>query len=292
MKRNGTNVTVNVSTRKRQSRLLGFGLSWSWLAVLILLTLIFFAKKARARMEIGDVLPYFLFVLIGIAPLFCVMIGCFHAMSRERRSALVNNRPKLAFWSILLGLGCQPILVLVVALGIWFGVFGQRIDDNVSAILPINGAISIVVLVFLVKLFVGDKSGTDREPDQSMPQYDVFLSYSHEDHTTADQLSQTITKHGGEVFLADRSLSPGDVLTTEIRQALTDSRELWIVATRSSLESTWVLSEVGAAWGLRKRVVPILCEVSLAELPDILRNLRCVDLKNCDAFVSKAFSGS
>ena len=88
--------------------------------------------------------------------------------------------------------------------------------------------------------------------------FDVFLSYASTDQIEADQIYEAIERAGGKVFLAGKNLRPGDDFAEEIRNALWSSREVWLLVSPNSLKSDWVISEWGAAWALRKRIVPIL----------------------------------
>lgn len=120
-------------------------------------------------------------------------------------------------------------------------------------------------------------------------QYDVFLSYSDADRDEAAQLYAAIDEAGGRAFMAPKVLSPGVDFADEIRTALENSRELWLIVSPTSIGSEWVTSEWGAAWVLRKRIVPILHRCKPEDLPDRIRKLHCTDFYKYRALVEEAF---
>jgi TIR domain-containing protein len=108
-------------------------------------------------------------------------------------------------------------------------------------------------------------------------EYDVFLSYSSKDEEEANKIYEAITFAGGKIFLASKSLRPGDDFSEKIRMALSESRELWLLVSPNSLKSDWVVSEWGAAWALGKDIVPILHRCDLEHLPERISRLHCTD---------------
>lgn len=107
--------------------------------------------------------------------------------------------------------------------------------------------------------------------------FDIFLSYASADQQEAILIYQAMEKAGGKVFLAAKTLSPGDDFAEKIRQALWASCELWLLVSLTSLKSDWVVSEWRAAWALQKRIVPILHGCKPTDLPDRIRTLHCID---------------
>lgn len=115
--------------------------------------------------------------------------------------------------------------------------------------------------------------------NESEPEYDldIFLSHSAVDRQQAIEIYESIRNAGGRVFLSEKDLKPGEDFAEEIRKAIRSSRELWLLVSLNSLKSDWVISEWGAAWILRKKVVPILHRCRPEELPDRIRRLHCID---------------
>lgn len=122
--------------------------------------------------------------------------------------------------------------------------------------------------------------------------YDVFISYSSVDSTEAHRLYEAVKERGGKPFLAAKDINPGDYFADKIRDALTGSKELWLLVSPTSLRSDWVLSEWGAAWALKKTIIPILHRCAATDLPDRLRGLHCIDFYRYQELIDKKTWGS
>lgn len=139
-----------------------------------------------------------------------------------------------------------------------------------------------------------DDPGFNAAPQTVPPQaaanatmaYDVFLSYSTHDKDEARSIHAALTKVGKKCFLAEK-LKPGDKFRDEIRNALTGSREVWIVVSPNSNKSEWVQREVSAAWALNKPIVPILFRCGPSDLPDILADTQAIDYHNINAHIAR-----
>ncbi len=121
------------------------------------------------------------------------------------------------------------------------------------------------------------RAETTASVGSTSPRYDVFLSYSTSDKDEARAIYDALEKTGKKCFLAEKSLQPGDKFKDEIRDALTDSGEVWILISPSSVKSEWVHREVSAAWALKKRIVPILFRCAPSDLPDIISDAHAID---------------
>jgi hypothetical protein len=119
--------------------------------------------------------------------------------------------------------------------------------------------------------------------------HDVFLSYAAPDHEQASRLHSLLEASGARVFMARKNLDPGDDFAEEIRRALGMSRELWLVASPSSLTSEWVMTEWGAAWAFGTRIVPVLHRRDIKELPERLQRLHCIDAADAEGFIKERF---
>jgi hypothetical protein len=119
--------------------------------------------------------------------------------------------------------------------------------------------------------------------------YDVFLSYSDRDKEQAASIHEKVAAVGGRLFMAPKEISPGDDFADTIRNALVHSRELWLLVSPDSVGSEWAITEWGAAWALKKRIVPILYRCDHSKLPLRLRSIQTVDLHQIDELVNKTF---
>lgn len=108
--------------------------------------------------------------------------------------------------------------------------------------------------------------------------YDVFISYSARDSESALKLRSALeAEQGLRCFLAPKGVRAGQDFADEIRLALLSSRVVCLLATPSSLGSEWVTTEWGAAWVLKKPVIPVLLRRAVDDLPDRLRRVQAVD---------------
>jgi len=117
----------------------------------------------------------------------------------------------------------------------------------------------------------------------------IFLSYSDRDHSIAHKIREKLLKVRATIFMAPKSLQPGDDFAEKIRKSLLGSSELWVIVSPNSLNSEWVTTEWGAAWVLRKRIVPILHRCDMPQLPERLRKLHCIDVESIDDLIREKF---
>src|SRR5262245_10484802 len=76
--------------------------------------------------------------------------------------------------------------------------------------------------------------------------FDACLSYSSQDKDEARSSGSAVRKVGRTCFLAERNLKPGDKFRDEIRDALTGSKEVWVLVSPNSAKSDWVQREASA----------------------------------------------
>ena len=84
-----------------------------------------------------------------------------------------------------------------------------------------------------------------------------------------------------------KELTGGDEFSEVIRDALTNAREVCILFSPNSAKSEWVLTEWGAAWVLKKRIVPVLYRIDVDSLPDRLKLLQAMDFSDLEEYVSQ-----
>ena len=115
----------------------------------------------------------------------------------------------------------------------------------------------------------------------------MFLSYSSTDEKWAEKIHQALITANLHVFMSCKELSGGDNFSEQIRNALLNSREVCVLFTPNSQKSEWVLTEWGAAWALKKRIVPIIQRIDINSLPDRLRTLQVIDFSDIDHYVTQ-----
>ena len=109
------------------------------------------------------------------------------------------------------------------------------------------------------------------------------------DSELAEKIYEDILKAGGKAFLAKKSIETGSDFPEEIRIALKESKEIWLLVSPSSEKSEWVISEWGAAWVLNKRIVPILYRCAPETLPDRLKQIHCIDFHDYETLIDSKF---
>ena len=114
--------------------------------------------------------------------------------------------------------------------------------------------------------------------------YQVFISYGSKDRWIADRLARSIEAVGARVFLDEKEIEGGESISDRLRDAIIDSDEFVVLYTPDSASRPWVLLELGAAWGHRKRITAILHHASPSDLADMgwFRDQKCYDLNDFD----------
>jgi len=75
--------------------------------------------------------------------------------------------------------------------------------------------------------------------------YDLFISYDSADAKYAEELRQRFEKASLSCFLAPKSIEIGKDFPSELRDALLSSKAMCFLATPNSLDSPWVMTELG-----------------------------------------------
>lgn len=95
----------------------------------------------------------------------------------------------------------------------------------------------------------------------------IYLSYSHRDSAYVRKLAEALTQLGQEPFFAEDSLTPGEKFQTILSDNLRAAHAIVFVLSASSLESRYVMTEMGAALGYfeergRPAIIPIVIDDS------------------------------
>lgn len=100
---------------------------------------------------------------------------------------------------------------------------------------------------------------------------DVFLSYCTRDTSTAENMASKLRQHNIRVFLAHQTISIGPRWELQVLEAAQACRLAVLLVSPQSLVSDWVRYEIGAFWGLGKHVAPVLMDVQVHQLPELIR---------------------
>lgn len=100
----------------------------------------------------------------------------------------------------------------------------------------------------------------------------VFISYSHVDAKSADDLASLLDDLGIEYFRDVKDINWGDSISSKVRDALDSCVAILVIVSPASLTSHWVPYEIGHASALRKIILPFLTHPSL-DVPHYIRDL-------------------
>lgn len=115
----------------------------------------------------------------------------------------------------------------------------------------------------------------------------VFVSHSSTDKWIARQIATQLEQRDIEAFLDEKDIKTGDSIDDAVHENLAECDELLMLLSPASLESSWVLIEIGGAKALGKRLVPILHHVGANELPTPLARGLARDLNDIDRYYSE-----
>ncbi len=108
------------------------------------------------------------------------------------------------------------------------------------------------------------------EPATSSQNYDLFLSYAAADGAVARELKEQLEAVGLRCFMAEKDIGVAMQWEAAIHAALLGSKRVLVLITPRSVNRPWILLETGAAWALKKDLIPALVHVSPQDLVEPL----------------------
>jgi TIR domain. len=110
----------------------------------------------------------------------------------------------------------------------------------------------------------------------------VFVSHARSDQGLADELLRALRRMQVNVW-SDDQLTAGENWSEVLRARLRDSDYFLLLLTPRTLESSWVLQELGAAWALGKRIVTLSTDPRLVDkLPVEVSGLQTLGVEEMD----------
>ena len=106
----------------------------------------------------------------------------------------------------------------------------------------------------------------------------------------ARQIAGFIQGFGAATFLDEADIEYGDDFEDRILEAARASQELLVLLTPWALSRPYIWLEIGAIWGMGRRVVGVLHGLSANELvtqdgtPALLKRIDLVDLNRVDGY--------
>lgn len=112
---------------------------------------------------------------------------------------------------------------------------------------------------------------------------DAFLSYTQVDRDFALASKEYLEQHlGVTAFMAEVSLVPGDIWPEKIWDELESSRVAIFLMSQAACQSPAVNQEFGGAHRARKRLIPVVWDMSPSDLPGWIGLHQALDLRNKD----------
>jgi len=93
--------------------------------------------------------------------------------------------------------------------------------------------------------------------------FKVVISYSTKDIQFVEQVQQMLVSTSIDVFVAERSVLPGQSLSSEIISAIKSCDLFVLLWSKNSQSSEWVPQEIGIAKAAERQIIPLMLEPGL-----------------------------
>jgi len=111
----------------------------------------------------------------------------------------------------------------------------------------------------------------------------IFLSYAGADRTYARKLRSLLSQRPNLRIFTTETLSAGEDWESELRDELAQSDLFMVLLSSNSVDSKWVLHELGAAWALNKPIIPIVINPeAFSKIPVTLGELQSVEIEDLE----------
>ena len=113
----------------------------------------------------------------------------------------------------------------------------------------------------------------------------VFLSYAAADRTQAQKLQRLLAQRPNVRIFTMEALSAGEDWESRLKEELSQCQVFILILSPNSVDSGWVLSELGAAWALDKPILPVITDPEVSSklpLKVELRGVKPVELKDLE----------
>lgn len=110
--------------------------------------------------------------------------------------------------------------------------------------------------------------------------HEVLISYTHEDSDIAYEIRDLFSEMSISCFMFEKDIKTGVLWEETIRNVLSEVRAAVVLLTPRSVDSNWVLCEMGALWALKKPLFPALLCVEPHHLPELILQYAPWDIKS------------
>ena len=112
----------------------------------------------------------------------------------------------------------------------------------------------------------------------------VFVSHSDADTVFARKLRNLLFQRANAQVFTTEELSAGERWETKLRHELAAADVVVALLTPASVDSSWVLHEIGAAWALEKPIIPVVTRRDvLNKMPVSLKGTTAIELADVDS---------
>ena len=108
----------------------------------------------------------------------------------------------------------------------------------------------------------------------------IFLSYATADKEYAHRLRSLLSKRPNLRVFTTETLSAGEDWESKLKDELSQSDVFIVVLSSNSVDSKWVLHELGAAWALDKPIISVVTHPEVfSKIPVDLREVQSVEVE-------------
>ena len=108
----------------------------------------------------------------------------------------------------------------------------------------------------------------------------IFLSYAVADKEYARRLRSLLSKRPNLRVFTTETLSAGEDWESKLRDELSQSDIFVVLLSLNSVDSKWVLHELGAAWALDKPIISVVTHPGVvSKIPMDLREVQSVEVE-------------
>jgi hypothetical protein len=113
--------------------------------------------------------------------------------------------------------------------------------------------------------------------------YRVFLSHSVGDRVYADKLRRLLSKRPDVSVFSVETLSAGENWQSKLKDEISNCDIFAVIFSPNSVDSQWLLQELGAAWSLHKPIIPVVTQPNLLrKIPLTLQQTRVVNFNELE----------
>jgi nucleoside 2-deoxyribosyltransferase len=114
----------------------------------------------------------------------------------------------------------------------------------------------------------------------------IYVSSSQRDSDLAHDLAIRLDKAGLKVTTPLGNIDAGDNIKNKIIEELRKADEIVVILTKNSVDSKWLLFEMGYATSLGKHLTPLIQGIEPEELPEIIKQMEYVKYSDLDKYIS------